>query len=670
MVGEGSRTWRRPEDEAPPDVNDELAAAAQLLDSLRQHTQAAPRTPTCKDSPCSPSAWQAFVSDIKPSISDLNCESEEKLQERAAVELPSLRTSLTPRKRPLSSTLQYSDGADFHTSVEGASGGLRSRASAGQHSADSGELGPTQARATKSAGHAREGLVSSGHARLRCSRLNQASSTLHPILQLGWKPLCEVHCNGLTGMFLGGHDRDLYIQATSKEFRNLPPLDYSQGGSILSCSQFEKCAGRELSKKWKESIHVLGEGEGSKATLIAWLKRRAAHDFGSGVVGKTVWVCWCADAQYYRGTITHFNADTGKHQVRYSDRFVEDLHLPVEVLSFAAEQPHVTPIAALSPSAGTRLGPQGPATTASEEVPAPEASEPLTRSAPLLGLKVLTGGPAGTPASLLNQGSGVSVNSDYKLTAADIEALKNCEDGALDSLPSLAAFAAQHQGDLHSQPQQALPSTPSSTAWRASKLLQPADPSISQNSEAELSASLASEGEPLLQVPVKRPRTGAVSSRMAAAGGGVSSSWLQSLMPSSGPQSALPPPPGEGSDPSMADRLRWLHNLALHLDDVLALPQLTQPCLLGDLEEKPLSAAACFQALLAQGLQAEGAQGYYEAMALRYHHFAHTARLQKAKLVEFVLAALHQDRQRHSSNAAQAFTASAGAAMQLGEATA
>lgn len=58
----------------------------------------------------------------------------------------------------------------------------------------------------------------------------------------------------------------------------------------------------------------------------------------------------------------------------------------------------------------------------------------------------------------------------------------------------------------------------------------------------------------------------------------------------------------------MADRLKWLHTLALHLDDVLALPQLTQPCLLGDLEDKPLSAAACFQALLAQGLQPECAQ--------------------------------------------------------------
>ena len=42
------------------------------------------------------------------------------------------------------------------------------------------------------------------------------------------------------------------MQATSKDFASLPPVDYTQGGCVLSCSQFEKCAGRELSKKWKE----------------------------------------------------------------------------------------------------------------------------------------------------------------------------------------------------------------------------------------------------------------------------------------------------------------------------------------------------------------------------------------------------------------------------------
>ena len=68
-------------------------------------------------------------------------------------------------------------------------------------------------------------------------------------------------------------------------------------------------------RRWKESIHVAGEGEGSKATLVAWLKRRAEADWGAGAVGKHVWVCWCADAEYYRAQVVSYNKDTGKHKV-------------------------------------------------------------------------------------------------------------------------------------------------------------------------------------------------------------------------------------------------------------------------------------------------------------------------------------------------------------------
>ena len=60
---------------------------------------------------------------------------------------------------------------------------------------------------------------------------------------------------------------------------------------------------------------MTGEGEGSKATLIAWLKRRAAQQYGQRVVGQQVWVCWCADATFYKGLITHYSPDTGKHKV-------------------------------------------------------------------------------------------------------------------------------------------------------------------------------------------------------------------------------------------------------------------------------------------------------------------------------------------------------------------
>jgi len=60
----------------------------------------------------------------------------------------------------------------------------------------------------------------------------------------------------LTGFFLGGHDRDLYIKCTSSEFANLPMIDVMQGGCIMTCSHFEKAAGRELSKKCVLPTHL------------------------------------------------------------------------------------------------------------------------------------------------------------------------------------------------------------------------------------------------------------------------------------------------------------------------------------------------------------------------------------------------------------------------------
>lgn len=60
---------------------------------------------------------------------------------------------------------------------------------------------------------------------------------------------------------------------------------------------------------------MAGEGEGSKATLVAWLKRRAEADFGAAVVGRHVWVCWCADAEYYMGEIISYSRENGKHKV-------------------------------------------------------------------------------------------------------------------------------------------------------------------------------------------------------------------------------------------------------------------------------------------------------------------------------------------------------------------
>lgn len=76
-----------------------------------------------------------------------------------------------------------------------------------------------------------------------------------------------------------------------------------------------QAAGRELSKKWKESIHVVGEGEGSKATLISWLKRRAEQDFGEAVQGRHVWICFPQEGEYLQAVIGPFIRETGKHKV-------------------------------------------------------------------------------------------------------------------------------------------------------------------------------------------------------------------------------------------------------------------------------------------------------------------------------------------------------------------
>lgn len=72
------------------------------------------------------------------------------------------------------------------------------------------------------------------------SQISGQAEQLHPILRLGWRPLCDVHCNGLVGHFLGGHDRDLFVQCTNGKYASLPAIDCNSGGCIMTCSQFEK----------------------------------------------------------------------------------------------------------------------------------------------------------------------------------------------------------------------------------------------------------------------------------------------------------------------------------------------------------------------------------------------------------------------------------------------
>lgn len=274
-----------------------------------------------------------------------------------------------------------------------------------------------------------------------------ADSSLHPIIRFGWKPICNVVCNGLYGEFLGGHDRDMFIQVTSGSYAGLPLIDASMGGCIMTCSQFERAAGRELSKKWKESIHVVGEGEGSRATLLSWLKRAAEHDYGTAVVGRNVWICWCADAEYYKGTIIAFNRDSGKHTVQYDSHLVEDLHLCAELTSFQQDRPHVpmnTGSYGINITAAAITAPVGAVSMDTVvAVDTPAATATPTNDATTDGIAAVTPssiktaihrGNAAQPAplsspkdvlpsavmtsTLWHQGSGVSVSSSDELKAA------------------------------------------------------------------------------------------------------------------------------------------------------------------------------------------------------------------------------------------------------------
>ncbi len=63
----------------------------------------------------------------------------------------------------------------------------------------------------------------------KAAKAAHADRTLHPVVRLGWKPLCKVYCgDGLTGEFLGGHDRDMYIRCLSPQYAGLPDIDVNQ----------------------------------------------------------------------------------------------------------------------------------------------------------------------------------------------------------------------------------------------------------------------------------------------------------------------------------------------------------------------------------------------------------------------------------------------------------
>ena len=187
---------------------------------------------------------------------------------------------------------------------------------------------------------------------MRAVVATKSDESLHPVVRMGWKPLCNVTCNGMNGIFWGGHDRDVYIQCTSPPYAGLPLVDVAYGGCMMTCSHFERISGRELSKKWKESIHVVlsnskkSQKPGQKMTMYKWLKQEAAREdlYGDGIVGKKIWVCWFADARFYQGTVVEYKKASGKHVVQYTaGRVTEDLHLPLEKVETGLVEPLVCP---------------------------------------------------------------------------------------------------------------------------------------------------------------------------------------------------------------------------------------------------------------------------------------------------------------------------------------
>lgn len=499
---------------------------------------------------------------------------------------------------------------------------------------------------------------------------------------------------------MGGHDRDMFIQVTSGQYAGLPLVDASLGGCIMTCSQFERCAGRELSKKWKESIHVVGEGEGSRATLLAWLKRRAEQDFGAGVVGKKVWVCWCADAEYYQGTVMSYNREGGKHTVQYSSRLTEELHLPVELISFDADKPMMPSQQGPAASAPAALHEMTAATTLGV-TPIHLHRDPVAATV-IPGLGGTTGGTVSevqlgvgvgvtTTPTLWHQGSGISVTSSYAeelrgnaaLTALATGVRKGLRAGQRRSRALVrVAEDAGVVGDMP-PPKRAL------SAPAAVLLAEAAAVAAAMEENPNAYAPGGSIGATGLGVsPCTTCAGGSAGPAFKVTGGTVSPitpgrplsqhpqqsalGTLHAALNASLPVTSLvmplpPPPPGAGtnSPEALTAAVGWMHDVALSLDNELdgaehamhvitprAAPSFSAegPAAAGGAASGPsptpgpffvtnVSISGRFQALLGllRGTPA-CLEGIYEGMVRRFEFFAGSQPLQRRKMAEFLMA--------------------------------
>lgn len=451
------------------------------------------------------------------------------------------------------------------------------------------------------------GMVASGQLSksktMRAAQTMKIDGSIHPIIRMGWKPLCSVVCNGVYGSFYGGHDRDVFVQCTSPPYAGLPLVDVSYGGCMMTCSHFERIAGRELSKKWKESIHVVGQGEGSRSTMLGWLKRMSAKMYGSSVVGKLVWVCWCADAKYYQGTIVGYNPSTGKHLVQYSPSVTEELHLPMEKIDFGVAEPSL-------PSIHTDLC---------------SIEEGLKINSPNIPPSTPKNGPIGqtdgkmVPNPIWNQGSDVSVNT------ASIEC------------------------DLPHYP---LDLDPGSNNKKMSRIRQLQDeefaaPKRSRSAPASVLqqlAALACEHARLEEQAVEeRYKADALSPK--------DTGYIHEVSPPKSMNIAIPLPPEYGTEDGSVDRyksVQWLHRLALALEnDLQECYAHVTPFTENDnivsksLNSTRMSLCSNFQALVALSTP-EQSEGMFIALVERYHFFAGNSGICRLKLAECILSMLEQ----------------------------
>lgn len=336
--------------------------------------------------------------------------------------------------------------------------------------------------------------------------------------------------------------------------------------------------------------------------MLGWLKRMSAKMYGASVVGKRVWVCWCADAKYYQGTIVGYNPSTGKHMVQYSSSVTEELHLPMEKIDFGVAEPSLPSMQELC-----------------------SVDERFIMNAPNIPPSTPTNGPVGqtdgkgVPNPIWNQGSDVSVNT------ASVELELAHHPPILDLDPSSSnkkmSRIRQLQGDELTAPKR-------SRSAPASVLQQLAALACHHARLEEQDVDQLYKADGLCQRGRKYAHEAAEEDRHIE----------------------IPCPPKYDTEDGSVDRYRsvqWLHRLALALENDLqeccarVPPAATDTGLVSTLSIAKKSLCSNFQALVALSTPEQN-EGMFIALVERYNFFAGNSGVCRVKLVECIVSILEQ----------------------------